>query len=1018
MVRRTALSLLVFLLLTGRFAAENTTPTAALRFTPAQYPSDAGARAIVSADFDGDGALDFATANTASNTVDVFMNREFSSGGFTVRRYPVGAGPFDLLVSDLDVDGYPDLAVAAADAGEIDVLFGGAAGNFAAPKRLPAPGNPRGLAAGWFGPQSPSLVYSSYASGTVSILSCDIATRDFTAGPTLNAGVNAQGIAVGRFTSGGLYSDIAIANAGGSRITLLRNVGALSFTRTELAAPSGSGTNMNVLVAADFDKDGRDDLAAASTARNVVELYLNGATGLRWMTTLNGAGLSSPRGMTAADLNADGRLDLAVASRALSSVTIFFANSSAPLFATHEVIKSSSGSRAVTAGDFDGDGRVDLATGNEYVAAATVLWNRTAGAGGTGATAFELQALPDVSNNVSASGGLLAVADFNHNGIPDVVVGGGVVLDARTPVNVDTGGDSKIVLSAVVGDFNEDGHPDFAETAYSWVSQGDFATQQFVIDCVLGDGAGGFARGASLTVNRALGMIAADVNHDGHVDIVVADAAGNARMIRRVFLGRGDGTFTEIDQAHPSAAWLQSAADMNGDGSVDLILWDLTTKQVVLLLGDGAGDFPTERRSETVPDAWGLQVADLDGDGHPDVVGMAPQGIIIWLGDGDGTLKSALLSDVPQFASNVAIADFTADGRLDILTSGGTLAIGKGDGTFGPNRSFNVSFGASIPADVDRDGRPDVVIATASYAAMVLYNRAAEPPNAAPIVVMSPHNAEVPFISQFGDRAAAADAMRTYDPNLDPLLFTWMEGDKVVGTGEDFFPNLPPGRHIITLIVRDNAGAEARDAVTVTITPLEELVVHTADADGGVVRGTWTGGPDPTAADGGVLADPDANRPKLPAPLASPADYFEFTFPADPTQEYKLWIRMKAQRNSPYNDSVYVQFSGAVDRSGAPAYAIGTATALAVNLEECSGCGLQGWGWRDEAWGSRNVVGTVNLRFPAGTNGNMLHFMRIHSREDGAMIDQVVLSAKKYKSARPGLAKNDTTILPAIVPSR
>src|SRR5262249_21117616 len=154
----------------------------------------AGARGIVTADFDQDGAPDFATANAGSNTIDVFMNRQFSGGGFTVKHYAVGAGPFDITSSDFNFDGYPDLAVAAADADEIDVLFGAAGGNFAAPIRISAPGNPRGIASGYLGLGGYTIVYSSYALGTVSLITYNYDTKTFDPGPTMKAGANPQGI--------------------------------------------------------------------------------------------------------------------------------------------------------------------------------------------------------------------------------------------------------------------------------------------------------------------------------------------------------------------------------------------------------------------------------------------------------------------------------------------------------------------------------------------------------------------------------------------------------------------------------------------------------------------------------------------------------------------------------------------------------------------------------------------------------------------------------------------------------
>jgi hypothetical protein len=367
-------------------AAAQTSATSAFTFSPTDYPSDSGARGIVSDDFDNDGSPDFATANAGTNTVDVFMNREFTGGGFQVKRYAVGAGPFDITSADFNYDNYPDLVVAAADANEIDVLFGAVGGNFKAPMRIPVSGNPRGVAAGWLGLGGYGIVYSSYANGTVSVLDYDYYTGNFTPVVTLNAGANPQGVAIGYFSPG--YADIAVANAGGSPITLFHNNGNGNFSRVELTAPTGfGGTNMNVLLAADFNKDGRMDLAAASASQNYVAVYLNSTTGLHWTTKLGGGTVSSPRGLAAADLNVDGRPELIVASRASSSVTIFLATASASVFSSHQIVKSASGSRTVAADDFDGDGRVDIATGNEYASAGTVLWNRTPGRGGTGAAA-------------------------------------------------------------------------------------------------------------------------------------------------------------------------------------------------------------------------------------------------------------------------------------------------------------------------------------------------------------------------------------------------------------------------------------------------------------------------------------------------------------------------------------------------------------------------------------------------------------------------------------------------------
>jgi len=150
---------------------------------------------------------------------------------------------------------------------------------------------------------------------------------------------------------------------------------------------------------------------------------------------------------------------------------------------------------------------------------------------------------------------------------------------------------------------------------------------------------------------------------------------------------------------------------------------------------------------------------------------------------------------------------------------------------------------------------------------------------------------------------------------------------------------------------------------------------------------------------------PDAGAPKLSAPLASPTSYFEMTFNAQAGIPYRLWIRGKAQNDFYGNDSVFVQFSGSVTSSGAATYRIGTTSATDYNLEDCSGCGLQGWGWQDNGWGV-GVMGPVIYFATTGTQT-----IRIQNREDGLSIDQIVLSPSTYLNASPGALKNDTVIL-------
>jgi hypothetical protein len=114
---------------------------------------------------------------------------------------------------------------------------------------------------------------------------------------------------------------------------------------------------------------------------------------------------------------------------------------------------------------------------------------------------------------------------------------------------------------------------------------------------------------------------------------------------------------------------------------------------------------------------------------------------------------------------------------------------------------------------------------------------------------------------------------------------------------------------------------------------------------------------------------------KIAPALASPASYFEMTFQADEGRPYHLWIRARAESNSWANDSVHVQFDRAVTAAGAAAYRIGTSSSVEVNLEDCSGCGLSGWGWQDNDMRhppAESERGRREDRDAAGESGELL----------------------------------------------
>src|SRR5439155_22510222 len=98
--------------------------------------------------------------------------------------------------------------------------------------------------------------------------------------------------------------------------------------------------------------------------------------------------------------------------------------------------------------------------------------------------------------------------------------------------------------------------------------------------------------------------------------------------------------------------------------------------------------------------------------------------------------------------------------------------------------------------------------------------------------------------------------------------------------------------------------------------------------------------------------------------------------------------------------------SGATTTTGAPVLRIGTTDGTWLGVEDCSGCGLSGWGWNDNGYGT-GVLGSLVYFAASGTQT-----IRIQQREDGVSIDQIVLSPQLYLTNAPGATKQDSLILP------
>lgn len=349
---------------------------------------------------------------------------------------------------------------------------------------------------------------------------------------------------------------------------------------------------------------------------------------------------------------------------------------------------------------------VDTNNGNSVLSTGT-LGAAVAGVGWPNPSVLTTQAL-DVES--------LTVADFNGDGIPDILVNAGNQLTVFL-------GNANGTYTALapyaslpdpptgvfVGDFNGDGIPDLAVTLY----------ESNNISILLGNGDGTFRTGSVIpgSGTNAPQVAVGDFNNDGIADLAMIYQGGLS-----VYLGNGDGTFTTapVTTVNNYLSYL-AVGDFNGDGKLDLAVTG-SGDAVSILLGNGDGTFSA---SSTVHSGVGVApivAADFNGDGILDLAvayGGNSDGVIVLTGKGDGTFNppSAGPSASSDTSASIQVADFNRDGFPDaVLTdSNGNVVVFLNDGSGSFSKSFPV-FAASSTGelalgigDLNGDGYPDIV---------------------------------------------------------------------------------------------------------------------------------------------------------------------------------------------------------------------------------------------------------------------------------------------------------------------
>ena len=180
-----------------------------------------------------------------------------------------------------------------------------------------------------------------------------------------------------------------------------------------------------------------------------------------------------------------------------------------------------------------------------------------------------------------------------------------------------------------------------------------------------------FAAGTTITgdvMDRGpRSVVAADMDKDGNLDLVVAYANSNTVA---VLLGDGKGKFTPktTNVGVGTYPYSVTVGDVNGDGKADALVANADTNNVSVLLGKGDGSFDVKTAVSVGPGPNSVVSADLDGDGKLDLAtaNYTPDSISTFLGGGDGSFKSLAMTTVGAGVFALHAPDLNADGKPDL----------------------------------------------------------------------------------------------------------------------------------------------------------------------------------------------------------------------------------------------------------------------------------------------------------------------------------------------------------------
>jgi uncharacterized protein (TIGR03437 family) len=484
-----------------------------------------------------------------------------------------------------------------------------------------------------------------------------------------------------------------------------------------------SSTTINDIVVGDFNGDGFPDLAVADDGGQV-------APGGIWILINNGDGTfkaavetpanAGPYHLFAADFNGDGNTDIAASNDQSPTVSVFFGQGNGK-FQPPTALGKLQGAGSVVAADFRGTGRSDIAV-IDNVAGSVVIFPANAD------TTFQQpQSFP-----AGYGAGYLIYADLNNDGIPDLAAAYTNANSVRFLINNGKGSFTASPPYLLGAEPSSLAIQPLGGGSFALLSVDDL-TQGVLAEFGPGDGTLVAPQSVYVGLNPTA-VAVGDVNGDGKDDAVVLEhnpLGGSGQDAVYLLINAGNGTFASpvtYSVPSPNAAVL---AALTPQGRPDLVVASGSGNVEVLSNNDQGGfNPPVAFAAGSNPVA--LVVTDLSGDGTADVAvanaGSGGSAVLVLFGTGRGNLGSPATYLPNQSADAIAAADLNNDGRPDLIVATGdsgapplsvTVLMNGGSGDFTALAPVNllpadaISFTSVLQiaaGDFNGDGKIDVAV--------------------------------------------------------------------------------------------------------------------------------------------------------------------------------------------------------------------------------------------------------------------------------------------------------------------